>query len=1194
MASDMAVPAVAIRDNPPVVDRDTRPKPSRRQRLRRDLRLFISQNCLGLKTATRLTELIYVLQNRRAFAAFLQETWRTGTEVLSVEGWTLVGSAPPSQHGRGSMGVGIVLSPPATAALDETHTDLGPRVVAVRLLGREPQGRISGNERAVGMFLISGYAPVSTADEADWDAYYATLTLAIGRAHQGDIIMLGTDGNASVGRGSLSGSSDDRAGAVGPFGLAHMNDSGRRLRAFVETQALALLSSFFKKKHYGTWQHPRSKLQHQLDHFVVTRSALGRFSDSGSLHGQLVSSDHRAIGCKLRVGLAAKMRRKQQATPRAKLARLDYSSLSEERHAVAFSNGVLSRLGLDLTPPPPLPPPPPPAPAAVTAATTSIAANRVVTRSISQAIAATALPAPPLLPAEPLTPSPPPASSPPPLSPLLPPPPPPSPPPPSHAALLEALQLEAQEQLPARGRKQPDWFVASETTLRGMIDRRNAAFDANHRAPSPSTARHLQTTRAELQKALRRAQSAWVMTTCAPVNDSIVGASGSAVVWNSVKKLCAGLGPTTRPTQPKMRKADGTRASTPEENAAVFASHFEQLYGRTPSYDPSVLERLPQHPTAPNLDHPPTDDEIRRAVRRLNNTAPGESGVPAQLFKALVSTSAGFGVVRSMVLCFWETGQVEPEWETGLLAILAKKGDLSNPGNYRGIMMLEVAYKIVANLLHARLEPIMESLDHESQCGFRRRRGCNDAIFTIQQLIAKRREHGLETWVLFIDLVKAFDRVPRALLWDVLLKFGVPPKVVDLLIALHKSVIVKFEIDGVLASLPSIIGVKQGDLLGPILFTFYIAAIMMTWRSEHSYDLCLFRSCDDFEMTGRPPATQGDEFTIADSEYADDTGIPFTSRKDLDEQTPNVMAHFERWGMEVHAGTYAQDGSVAKESKSEVLFCSARAHMYTNPATFDDADLSDVQLPGCRFMIIVTFFKYLGRYIARDGSDATDVDSRIEAAGKAFGALRGCVFTSTHINLAAKRTVYEVLILAILLNGAESWSVTEVMRRRLRVFHARCVRAMCRVSRKHTWEHHISTATLERRLGIDSIDMYLSRRQLRWLGHIRRMEYDRLPRRMLSSWVPCPRPRGAPPMTYGRSVGAALDDFHIDRRTWHELAADRSAWRETLRLGHPPGYVEPPPTPPLALRTRPTRRAAIDAACGIDKSLRALRAPPDA
>ena len=80
-----------------------------------------------------------------------------------------------------------------------------------------------------------------------------------------------------------------------------------------------------------------------------------------------------------------------------------------------------------------------------------------------------------------------------------------------------------------------------------------------------------------------------------------------------------------------------------------------------------------------------------------------------------------------MVLHFWETEDVPPEWEVGLLKILPKKGDRSLPGNYRGIMLLEVAYKIVANLLLARLTPIKEALPHEPQCGFRPRRGCTDA-----------------------------------------------------------------------------------------------------------------------------------------------------------------------------------------------------------------------------------------------------------------------------------------------------------------------------------------------------------------------------------------------------------------------------------------------------------------------------------
>ena len=110
-----------------------------------------------------------------------------------------------------------------------------------------------------------------------------------------------------------------------------------------------------------------------------------------------------------------------------------------------------------------------------------------------------------------------------------------------------------------------------------------------------------------------------------------------------------------------------------------------------------------------------------------------------------------------------------------------------------------------------------------------------------------------------------------------MLKQGVPPKLVSLLKAMHAKVNVKFVVDGVERMLASIIGVKQGDVLGPDGFVFYMAAVMATWRSEHTYDLCLFRSRPDFKLTGRRSTTgsAADEFSIIDSEYADDTALPF-------------------------------------------------------------------------------------------------------------------------------------------------------------------------------------------------------------------------------------------------------------------------------------------------------------------------------
>ena len=264
----------------------------------------------------------------------------------------------------------------------------------------------------------------------------------------------------------------------------------------------------------------------------------------------------------------------------------------------------------------------------------------------------------------------------------------------------------------------------------------------------------------------------------------------------------------------KARRLARVLASSLEENAGVFATSFQELCGRQPSGAGRMLSLQPQCAVVSGLDGVPTDDEVRLALSKLRNTAPGASGLPSVVWVALASTDAGFSLVQHLVRHFWTTEEVPVEWELGLLSILPKKGDLSQPGNYRGIMLLETAYKIVGNLLLARLKPIKEgeNLDHEPQCGFRPERGTTDASFSLKQALRKRREHGQETWVLFIDLVKAFDRVPRELLWDVMLRYGVPPKLVSLLRALHATVHVQFEVGGVMQSLLSIIGVKQDGL----------------------------------------------------------------------------------------------------------------------------------------------------------------------------------------------------------------------------------------------------------------------------------------------------------------------------------------------------------------------------------------------
>jgi len=58
------------------------------------------------------------------------------------------------------------------------------------------------------------------------------------------------------------------------------------------------------------------------------------------------------------------------------------------------------------------------------------------------------------------------------------------------------------------------------------------------------------------------------------------------------------------------------------------------------------------------------------------------------------------------------------------------------------------------------------------------------------------------------------------------------------------------------------------------------------------------------------------------------------------------------------------------------------------------------------------------------------------------------------------------------LYGSEAWSLRHYLFKRLRSFHNRCARSMCRVNLIHTFCYYITPASLFRRLGILDIDSY--------------------------------------------------------------------------------------------------------------------------
>ena len=145
---------------------------------------------------------------------------------------------------------------------------------------------------------------------------------------------------------------------------------------------------------------------------------------------------------------------------------------------------------------------------------------------------------------------------------------------------------------------------------------------------------------------------------------------------------------------------------------------------------------------------------------------------------------------------------------------------------------------------------------------------------------------------------------------------------------------------------------------------------------------------------------------------------------------------------------------------------------------------------------MVDCFTYLGFNLSRDVT--LDVTSRIKKASKTFGALRGPIFNNSNLSVATKRAVYRAVVLAVLLYGSETWVLKDQHTKRLNVFHNRCVRTILGVNRFEHWQERLTTQVLAENFGMHwTIPDIIMEQRLKWLGHVGRMNEERLPKKLM-------------------------------------------------------------------------------------------------
>ena len=212
-----------------------------------------------------------------------------------------------------------------------------------------------------------------------------------------------------------------------------------------------------------------------------------------------------------------------------------------------------------------------------------------------------------------------------------------------------------------------------------------------------------------------------------------------------------------------------------------------------------------------------TEADVNAVIKSLKTgKAPGEDDIRPEMLKAMNIYEVRWLTRVCKVAC--STGQAPKQWQT-----IHKKRYNRKCTNYRSISLISVWGKVYVKCLDKKCREIVEPKLTDAQCGFRPGRSTMDHIFALQQIFEKSWEYAKEVNACFVDLEKAYDRIPRDKLWAVLLQYGIDGQLLNAIkvLYMHSEVCVRVN-SATTKPFRVSVGLRQGCSLSPILFLIYM------------------------------------------------------------------------------------------------------------------------------------------------------------------------------------------------------------------------------------------------------------------------------------------------------------------------------------------------------------------------------------
>lgn len=180
----------------------------------------------------------------------------------------------------------------------------------------------------------------------------------------------------------------------------------------------------------------------------------------------------------------------------------------------------------------------------------------------------------------------------------------------------------------------------------------------------------------------------------------------------------------------------------------------------------------------------------------------------------------------------FDTGIYPESWSRGVIVPIYKKGETTDPANYRGITLVNVIAKIFSLVLRNRINKWseQEKILTDYQYGFRDGKSTADAIFLLHSIVQKVLSNKSKLYCVFIDYQRAFDTINREALWEKLITSGLSCKMVNIVKSIYnrvQSCVRDINNPMNMSDFFDLsLGLKQGEPLSPLLFILFVNDII--------------------------------------------------------------------------------------------------------------------------------------------------------------------------------------------------------------------------------------------------------------------------------------------------------------------------------------------------------------------------------